>query len=153
MHWRNFEYQQLLELDRIAEIILSGETPNEFDKLVIARQTEAGYVRMSEGKPQMLIPFFTKSEFDALGAIIVNEFGADDELSGFDELCAGYIEGFADAFDKELPPFLSKEERIYHRYKIYPQYAVLYWLSDNGYLRYPTDEEAKRLCTLVWRGK
>ena len=56
----------------------------------------------------------------------------------------------AENLAQEIPSFISKEERNYLKYQLYPQYAVLYWLSDNGLLRYPTDEEAMRLCTVVW---
>jgi hypothetical protein len=53
-------------------------------------------------------------------------------------------------FEKHIPKFISKEERYYLSHGIYPQYAVLFYLTDNGYLRYPTDEEAKRICTVLW---
>ena len=52
--------------------------------------------------------------------------------------------------EKEIPGFLPPDIRRYLKYQAYPQYAVLYWLADKGYLRYPTVEEAKRLCTVVW---
>jgi len=60
------------------------------------------------------------------------------------------IEKFSAEIDKEIPAFISKEERTYLKYQLYPQHAVLYRLSDNGLLRFPTDEEAKRMCTVVW---
>lgn len=148
IHWRDFDASNLSELYGISKIIRSGEKPNELDKLVIVREAEQGYVKMVDDKPVMLIPYFTKDEFDKLG-IILNEI--KEELSL--EIFVPYIEKFAKVFEKEIPGFLSKEEKIYHLYKIPNQYAVLYWLSDNGFLRYPTDEEAKRLCTVVWNVK
>lgn len=145
LHWRDFNAPDLSELHRIAEIIRSGDEPNKFDQLVISREAEQGYVCMENNHPKMLIPFFFKDEYEQLGKIL------DEIIAELGEtLFADYIDDFAIAFEKELPAFISKEERIYHKYKIYPQYAVLYWLTDNGYLRYPTDEEAKRLCTVVW---
>ncbi|MDR1687102.1 MAG: hypothetical protein LBS21_00635 [Clostridiales bacterium] len=65
-------------------------------------------------------------------------------------LFADFIEGFAREIEKEIPPFVTGAKRTYLKYQAYPQYSVLYWLADNGLLRYPTDEEAKRLCTIVW---
>ena len=62
----------------------------------------------------------------------------------------GFIEGYARTMEKEIPGFLPPDIRRYLKYQAYPQYAVLYWLADKGYLRYPTVEEAKRLCTVVW---
>ena len=148
IHWRTVDNPDLNEIYRIAEIIQKNETPNELDKLVIAREAEQGYVKMVDDKLKMLIPFFSKDEYDNLNVIldeIINELGED--------LFVEYIENFARLFEKEIPIFISEEEKIYHKYKIYPQYAILYWLSDNILLRYPTDEEAKRLCTVVWCNK
>ena len=65
-------------------------------------------------------------------------------------LFTGFIEGYARTMEKEIPGFLPPDIRRYLKYQAYPQYAVLYWLADKGYLRYPTVEEAKRLCTVVW---
>jgi len=145
MYWRDFDSPNLRQIARISDIIRLGEAPNELDKLAIAREAEAGYVKMADGRPKLLIPFFAKDEHEKLSLII-------DEIIGElgEDLFADYIEKWAKLFDDEIPAFISKEERIYHRYKIYPQYAILYWLADNGVLRYPTDEEAKRLCTVVW---
>jgi len=146
LHWRVFDAPHLSEISRIAQIISNQETPNELDKLMIARFVEQGYVGIVDNMPKLLIPFFTEEEYEQLTAIldeIVEELG--------EELFAPYIERFAEWFEQELPDFITKEERNYHKYKIYPQYAILYWLTEQGYLRYPTEEEAKRLCTVVWR--
>lgn len=148
IHWRNFDALNLGELYGISKIIRSGEEPGELDKLIIVRVAEQGYVKMVDDKPVMLIPYFTKDEFDKLG-FILNEIKEELSLEFF----VPYIEKFAKVFETEIPGFLSKEEKIYHLYKIPNQYAVLYWLSDNGFLRYPTDEEAKRLCTVAWNIK
>jgi hypothetical protein len=42
------------------------------------------------------------------------------------------------------------DQKNYLKYSGSPQHAVLYWLADNGFLRYPNDEEAKRICSVVW---
>lgn len=146
--WRNFDAPNLSEIQRIAQIIRDNETPNELDKLIIAREAELGYVKMVEDKPKMLIPFFTKTEFDKFSAILSEIYA---ELG--EDLFIEYIENFAKMFAKEIPDFIPKEETIFHQYQIYPQYAVLYWLADNNLLRYPSNEEAKRLCTVAWRTK
>lgn len=146
--WRDFDAPNLSEIQRIAQIIRDNETPNELDKLIIAREAELGYVKMVEGKPKMLIPYFNKTEFDKFSAIL-SEINA--ELG--EDLFIEYIENFAKMFAKEIPDFIPKEETIFHQYHFYPQFAVLYWLADNNLLRYPSDEEAKRLCTVVWSTK
>ncbi len=148
IHWRNFDSPNLSNIYRIAQIIYKNEVPNEHDKLVIAREAEEGYVRMIDGKPKILVPYFNKPEFSSLSNIL------DEILAELgEEIFIDYIEKYANSFEKEIPDFISSEERVYHKYKIYPQYAVLYWLTDNDFLRYPTDEEAKRLCTVVWRNE
>jgi DNA-binding MarR family transcriptional regulator len=143
--WREFNNPDLVELHRIAVIIREGLTPDEFDKPVIAKKAEEGYVAMENGRPKMLIPFFTHAEFTQLRAIL------DDIISELGEtLFAPFVEGFAEIFETTLPSTLSKEERNYNKFKITPHYAVLYWLADKNLLRFPTDDEAKRLCTAVW---
>ena len=148
IHRRNFIDPSLSDIYRIAQIIHQDIVPNERDKLIIAREAEEGYVKMVDGKPKILIPYFTKPEFDSLNYIldeILTELG--------EEIFVDYIEKYANLFEKEIPDFISSEEKIYHKYKIYPHYAVLYWLSNNNFLHYPTEEEAKRLCTVVWRNR
>jgi len=146
IQWRVFDAPHLSEMNRIAQIIRNQEVPNELDKLMIARFAEQGYVEIIDSMPKLLIPFFTEEEHEQLMVIlddIVEEVG--------EELFAPYIERFAELFEQEIPDFITKEEKLYHKYKIYPQYAILYWLTEQGYLRYPNEEEAKRLCTVIWR--
>jgi len=142
--WRNFGVDAMMDLHRIVDCIRGGNF-TELDKEVFARQAEQGYVQMVDGQPKMMIPFLTKVEHDKLQKIldeIIVELG--------EHFFVDYIEKFAEMFAKELPEFISKGERDYHASRIYPQYAVLYWLAGNGLLRYPSVEEAKRLCTVVW---
>lgn len=148
LHWRDFSVTNLAELTRIAQLIWDGGTPNDMDKQIIAKEAELDYVKMEDGRPKMLIPYFIKEQFAKLNDILDEMYAKLGK-----EMFTDYIEGFAEEFDKEIPDFISKDERAYLKYKIYPQYAVLYWLADKGLLRYPTPEEAKRLCTVVWRDK
>ncbi|HZK34555.1 MAG TPA: RNA polymerase sigma factor [Bacillota bacterium] len=147
-HWREFESQDLNELSRIANIITDGQDPNDLDKLLIAKQAESGYVKMESGKAKILIPYFTKDQMEELHLVLDEIY---KELG--EEIFTDYIESLADITQAELPDFISKEERTYLKYKAYPQYAILYWLADKGMVRYPTKEEAKRLCTVVWQEK
>ena len=147
-HWRIFDDPELNEMARLAEIIINKETPNEMDKLIIAKTVENGYVKVENDHPKILIPYFTKVEFDKLTTII-DEIKTEVGLDVFES----YIENFVKQHVKEIPDFVPEADRIHFSYNIYPQYAVLYYLSDNGYLRYPDNEEAKRLCTVVWNAK
>lgn len=146
LHWRIFDASHLNEMNRIAHIIRNNESINDLEMLMISTYVEEGYVEVVEGRPRLLIPFLNEKEYTELELIfeeIISELG--------ETLFVPYIEEFAKQFDQVIPKFISVEERNYHKYKIYPQYAILYWLSDQGYLRYPSEEEAKRMCTVVWR--
>jgi RNA polymerase sigma factor (sigma-70 family) len=145
IHWRDFNDNELNELYRIKYLIDSHETPNENDKLVISKMVDLGYVSVENEVPKILIPFFDKQQYIKLQAIfndIKEELGED--------LFADYINNYAKQFEKYIPSFVSKDEKYYIAHKIYPHYAVLYYLADKGCLRYPTDDEAKRLCTVLW---
>jgi RNA polymerase sigma factor (sigma-70 family) len=146
IHWREFgSDDDLRAIRHIAELIRKNETPNDYDKMKIASFVQQGYAKTEDGHPRLLIPFFDAAEWVSFNKVL-------DKIQK--EICEtlfeGFIEGFADAMEKEIPSFISRDEKIYLKYSAYPQYAVLYWLADNGFLRYPTEEEAKRLCTVVW---
>ena len=145
IHWRNFDNNELNELYRIKYLIDSNETPNENDKLIISKMADLGYVSVVNGVTRILIPFFDKEQYIKLQTIfsdIKRELGED--------LFADYINNYAKQFEKHIPKFVPKDERFYRSHDIYPHYAVLYYLADTGYLRYPTDEETKRVCTVLW---
>ena len=146
INWREFgSNEDLLGLKRIATIIKDDIPPNEHDKEIIAAFAEQGYGKMENGKPKLLIPFLFSDEWGKYNEIwqkIHHEIGQN--------IFAEFIEGFAAIIEKEIPSFISKDERNFLKYKAYPQYAVLYFGADNGLIRYPTDEEARRLSTIVW---
>ncbi|MDR0314167.1 MAG: hypothetical protein LBI14_11300, partial [Treponema sp.] len=145
-YWREvFSEDDMRAIRHIAELIRKNETPNDYDKMRIAAFVQQGYAKMEGGNPKLMIPFFDAEEWASFNAVldkIQKEIG--------ETLFAGLIEGFAEAMEKEIPSFISKDEKTYLKYSAYPQYALLCWLVDNGLLRDPTDEEAKRLSTVVW---
>ena len=146
INWRVFgSDDDLRGIKRIAAIIRDNETPNDYDKEMITSFAKRNYAKTENGRPILLIPFMFKDESEKYYEIwykIHNDIGHN--------IFADFIEGFAAEIEKEIPPFIGNDERIYLKYQAYPQYAVLYWAADNGLLRYPTDEEAKRLSTIVW---
>jgi hypothetical protein len=143
--WREFGSSDLKCIRRIASIVRSGEEPNDYDKEMIANYAKKGYAKMEDGEPKLLIPFLFADEHQKCMEIWKRVYADIGE-----NLFADFIVGFAAHIEKEIPSFIGKDERTYLKYQAYPQYAVLYWLADNGLLRYPDDEEAKRLCTVVW---
>jgi len=142
--WREFEDMRMFE--RVATIIRDDETPNDYDKEMITSLVKQGYVKMENDRPKLLIPFLFADEVQKL-----NELGEKLNEETGENLFVDFIEGYAAEISKEIPSFISEDIRTYLKYQAYPQLAVMYWLADNGLLRYPTDEEAKRLCTIVWQ--
>lgn len=144
IHWREFNGTELNSLYRIKYLLQKDEEPNENDKLEIARLIELGYVKMNNNTPEILIPFFDKEQYTRLMAIF------SEVKASLGNPFAEYIEGYAKIMDAHIPDFISREERYHVTHSIYPQYAVLFHLVDRGLLRYPSDEEVKRLATIVW---
>jgi RNA polymerase sigma factor (sigma-70 family) len=145
LNWRDFNDNELNGLYRIKYLIDSGENPNENDKLIISKMVDLGYVSVENEVSKILIPFLDKTQY-----IKLKEIFEDIKAETGAELFSDYINNYAQQFEKHIPLFVSKDERYYASHSIYPHYAVLYHLADAGYLRYPTEEEAKRLCTILW---
>lgn len=113
--------------------------------MAIASLVEEGYARVKNDVPELMIPFFDAEEYGRLREqldIIEKEAGQT--------LFMGFIEGYARTHGKRDPRLPAAGHQAVSEISGLPQYAVLYWLADKGYLRYPTVEEAKRLCTVVW---
>jgi hypothetical protein len=143
--WRDFD-EECNELNIIADIIRNGSGLSELDKLTLAKHIANGYAVMENNRPRLLIPAMTKDEYAQLGIIfteIISELG-----KGF---FTKYTESYAEQVSKELPSFLPAGIRNFYKYLIQPHYAALYRLNNNGKLRTPSDEEAKRMCLIVWQ--
>jgi hypothetical protein len=136
---------ELKTIRHIASLIRKNETPNDFEKMKIASFIQQGYAKMENGSLRLLFPFFDVKEWATFKRVLDK---IQKEIS--ETIFIDYIEGLARVIEKEIPPFISKDQKNYIEYSAQPQHAVLYWLADNGLLRYPDDEEAKRLCTVVW---
>jgi len=119
--------------------------PSEDDRLAISRILRLGYVSVSNEEPKVLVPVFDAEQYGQFCSII-----SELEREFVQDVFPSYIEDYAATIDEHIPSFISEDERYFVSHDIGPHYAVLYWLSDHGYLRYPTDEEARRLCTVVW---
>ena len=64
INWREFgSNDDLSGIRRIATIIRNNETPNDYDKQMIAAFAEQGYVKMENGSPKLLIPFLFADEW------------------------------------------------------------------------------------------
>ncbi|MGL4737558.1 MAG: RNA polymerase sigma factor [Cellulosilyticaceae bacterium] len=145
--WRNFNNQEVVELYRIRQIILENKEIDEFDQLVIAKMVELGYVQVEDKKPKLLVPFLTHEEVEKLEAIMGEVY---EEIGG--ELYKEYVDQVGQRIEQDIPSFISKEERFYHAHNIYPHFAVLSYLFDQGKIRMQNENAAKRIGTILYLG-
>lgn len=145
---RIFWGDALKKISRVAAISRNNITPSDYDKTLIAEYVEAGLVKVDDDKIHVLIPYFSKSEYDKLDKIII-KIGEDVGEDFF----VDYIEKYIKVAKKQIPDFLPDNEKNYAAKDITCVTAVPYYLESCGKLRYPTDEEAKRLGIIIWELK
>ena len=138
--------REFQELSHIVDIIKNNlTTPDNHDKTLIARYAEAGYIKVEDGKIQMLIPYLRYDEYKELDKILLE---AESELGT--DFFVDYIEGYMNKVKSQLPDFLSENEKNYVITGISCLNVIPYYLSEQNMLRYPTDEEARRLGIIIW---
>lgn len=152
--WRDFESDDLKKLTRVYWIIKNNEAPNDFDKEIIAHLCELGYVRVENGKPMILVPIIRRgaqlenlkkqleTQFDELGSKL------EAEKNNYVELVVKQRR----SIEKLLPHYLDKNEKNFHISTCcgFTVYHVIYMLLKNGYLKMPSEDEKKSICTLVY---
>ena len=137
---------QLSTLERIYKLSREMMLPNDFEKELIAQFTVDGFVTVINGRPKIMIPYFTREEFTAFRNIMDNEVIPSAEAEAGTMLAVNYgnfIEGY-------IPSYLSKEEKAFVRSRFYVPNAFTYLLMKSGKLTMPTEEECKRICSIVW---
>jgi hypothetical protein len=100
------------------------------------------------GNFRLLIPYFTKSEYEKLDKILLE---TEENLG--EDFFVDYIEGYMKIVKKLLPDFLPDNEKNYVATGICSITTIPYYLADCGKLRYPTEKEAKRLGIIIWELK
>ncbi len=151
--WRDFDGEDLLALRRIHAIIRDGETPNDYDKILIATQVEKGYVRVDDGRPVLLIPYVSANALEALVAdsvIMAHMVAERDKIDAVIDRLVEHRRTFA----KRLPAYLDENERNYTiaNRAGFGAHEIIYALHHAGYLYTPSEEEKKRICTIVFEG-
>ena len=152
--WRDFDYNDLNKLMRVYSIIKSGETPNEYDKEIIAYLVKEGYVRVENEKPVILVPIIKcGKELDALREMIEKESSElkqviENEINNSIEAIIKHRKSLS----KLLPKYLDENQRnfLLSRSIGFSHSDIIYLLMKNGYLYTPDEEEKKRICTLVY---
>ena len=140
--------RELQELSRITEIIKNKIIPGEFDKRLIGKYIELGLVKADGDIIELLIPYLNKNEYEKLDKILL-----DIEFELGENFFVDYIEGYMKQVKAQIPDFLPDNEKNYRASGIKCITAIPYYLADKNILRYPTDEEAKRLCIIIYEIK
>ena len=156
--WRVFEGDDLARLIRVNEIAESNEVPSDFDKEAIAIMCDKGYVTVKNGKPVILVPVINIEN-----AKKIFDFGNTETPDAeYNALIKGFIDRFDEfadriikersVFAKTLPKSLDKNELNYVITQScgFSMQGIIYALHRNGYLYTPSDDEKKRICTLIF---
>ncbi|MCM1577627.1 MAG: sigma-70 family RNA polymerase sigma factor [Ruminococcus sp.] len=143
--WREFDDEEITALCRIREIILSGETPSEHDKILTARMSEGGYVKVTEGVVRLNVPYMTKEEYGKYTAVlesICDELGRD--------LLLPYVKGMGKLNEEDIPDFLDSDLKFYYKYSnVYPQ-DFLHIIHFKQLLKVPEAPNRSGFCTLLY---
>ncbi len=145
--WRNFGQKELAQLKRVYEIIVNNEKPNDCDKEIISNLVQEGYVKVKDGIPKLLVPYIS-----AKNNILenFNKIINDKAKTAFNE--KELIKPFYDYIEimkKHIPSYVDKNEKNYLLCSYNPHYTILYLLRKHGYLKEPSKEEQKRICTIL----
>ena len=148
---RGREFQELSRIIKIMKPKDISDAETDYDKTLIARYAEMGLVKVDHergNKISILIPYLKKDEYEKLDNILL-----DTEAELGDDFFVDYIEGYMKKVKSRLPDFLTENEKNYVSTGISCINAMPYYLSIIGRLRYPTDEEARRLGIIIWEIK
>lgn len=142
-HWTHVELDAIRFIHALSS---SDQRLNDFEKEAIARLVAQGYAAVQDGKPTLLIPYFTAKEYASYRDILDNRILADVESAvgaSVNADYAAYIRGV-------IPSHLPEEEKAFQASRFYQPNAYSYLLYKAGKLAMPTSDEAKRICTMVW---
>lgn len=144
--WRPLEAEELKQLQRIRTLLEKGESPNEYDKSLIAHLTQLGIMSVTDQVPRILIPYLTKEQMADLNTLL-----EESAAENFDD---GHAVKIFEEYGKEMSPlipsFIDENERRHILTSFSPQGASMYLLWKNGFLKTPDEARKKRLCLIVW---
>lgn len=142
----NLGTKELTALRRVSQIIKNRETPNLFDQEAIDELKKKQLISENNGGLQILIPYFTAEQINKVKEILKKH--ADKEVN-MQEILGIYNE-YIDTMNKHIPKWVDSNERNHLLTSYGPPITIYYLLMKNGYLQTPSEDEKKRLCTLVW---
>lgn len=149
MTWRDFNAPDLDDLSRVVELIESGASHSEYDRIIISRLVEKGFVSMESGKLECLVPYFNASQHKALKRILDQAFHENNFKKKVDQI----YEDMISVCRKDAPSFISDKEIVYKAMNdgMTLVFAVMEYLERKHFLAVPADTEKKRLTTMVWQ--
>jgi hypothetical protein len=151
--WRDFENSDLRHMERVHEIILNGETPNEYDKDAIANLVAKGYVRVEDRKPVILVPYLRKvfTSEDDIVKVLDKYWQELDSYVSIKEMVGLLIQNM-EYMEQFMPAYLDKNERnsLLSGCGTLGNTQIMYMLFINGFLKMPNEDEKKRICTYIW---
>ncbi len=138
--------QALGNFKRIYTIIKEVLEMNEHDKEIISLMASAGFVRVKDGRPEILVPYMTTSEYDEFCRIIAEVILPEVKTEAGDDICRRY----AEYMEKIIPAHISEAERAFAVSDFYEPNAYAYLLYREGLLEKLSNDEKKRVCTMIW---
>jgi len=149
LEWRDFNSQDLSDMGRAVHLMSSGEPHNDYDKTIISRLAAKGFVSINNGELECLIPYFTAAQHRELDRILHQAFERVELHKKFGRI-------FDDMFTiwkKEAPSHISEQEIGYQAINEGNTivFAVMEYLERISKLPLPSEEERKRLTTIIWR--
>ena len=140
--------REFKDLSQIADMIKNDVEPDDYFKTIISGYIENGCVKVENDKVSMMIPYLKKAEFDKFDAIMHE---IEDELGT--DYFVDYIDGYMKEVKKSVPDFLPLNEKNYVATGISCITGLPYRLAELGKIRYPREDELKRLGIMIWEVK
>lgn len=132
------------DIVKVHEIIKTGKTPDRFEKLIVARLADLSYAKVVNGRPELLILYFTHDEYAAFRKIL-------EEIKL--PLRSLWQETFTSCTNDRLariPAFLPDKMKRYYALNTTMGFAALGWLIFHEKLAVPDEEQGKSMCALVY---
>lgn len=146
--FRNLSSKQINDIIKTVQIINTQKEPDPFEKVMIAELIEEGYVKMSNGYPQLQIMYFTKEQY-ARYTTIIEEIKAELKEPYWKE----YFNTCLHDNLSRIPEFLPDKMRKYYALNRLIAFDILGWLIYHKKLELPDETDSKSSCVIVYEKK
>lgn len=142
---RRSDVYEIEGLRRVHSVIKQSIPLNEHDKEIVSLLAEKGYVTVKDGKPSIMIPFFTLDEYKAFREITDNRILTEVETAVGTDIAYRY----AEYIKKYIPSYVSETEKAFLMSDFYCPNAFTYLLYKCGSLALPSEREQKIISTIA----